>query len=32
MSVANYEYCHNYDSTHTREDMLKLIEARGRYV
>lgn len=32
MSKNNYDLCHQYDNTHTREDMLQLIEARGRYV
>lgn len=32
MSKNNYDLCHQYDNTHTREDMLKLIEERGRYV
>jgi hypothetical protein len=32
MSKKNFELCHQYDNTHTREDMLKLIEERGRYV
>lgn len=32
MSKNNYDLCHQYDNTHTREGMLQLIEARGRYV
>jgi hypothetical protein len=32
MSKKNFELCYQYDNTHTREGMLKLIEERGRYV
>lgn len=32
MSKNNFALCHQYDNTHTREDMLRLIEERGRYV
>jgi len=32
MSKNNFALCHQYDNTHTREDMLKLIQERGYYV
>lgn len=32
MSKNNYALCNQYDNTHTREGMLQLINARGRYV
>ena len=32
MSKSNFALCHQYDNTHTREDMLELINERGRYV